>query len=105
MEMVLSHQLDFLSDSAVDSSRYLSLIGLLKLHFVQFDLLLMLISQILQSLSHFGFILLLASSVHLNQTMFMSSSCFPYFLHTHTQKREKFSLYDKQYKQLHSDNN
>lgn len=82
METVLSHHLDFLSDSAVGSSSYLSLIGLLKLHFVQFDLFIMLISQILQGLSHFGFILLLATSVHLDQTMFMSFSCFPNFLHT-----------------------
>lgn len=64
MEMVLSQQRT--SCQTVGSRSYLGLIGLLKLHFVQFDLLIMLISQILQGLSHFGFILLLATRVHLN---------------------------------------
>jgi len=85
--MVLSNPLALLPVSAVDSSSYLSLIGLLKLHFVQLDLFLMLVSQILQRLTYFGFILLLATHVHLDQTMFVSFSCFPDFLRTHTHKK------------------
>lgn len=86
MEAVPPHPLSVLSVRAGAGSTYLRLVGLLELHFIQLDLLVVLISQVLQRLGHFGLVFLLATGVHLNQTVLMSLSCFPYFLHTNTRK-------------------
>lgn len=80
MEMVLSPDWTSCPPEG-ECSSYLSLVGLLQLHFVQLDLLIMLISQILQGLSHFVLILLLATGVHFDQAMLMPLSCLSYLLH------------------------
>lgn len=81
-----SRPLSVPSARAGDGSSYLRLVGLLELHFVQLDLLVVLIPQVLQCLGHFGLVFLLATGVHLNQTVLVSLSCFPYFLRTNTRR-------------------